>query len=194
VRLVDLADLRAAGTGAAGALPQAVAAVEAVIEAELARYRRWSVSRGVGAALRRLRADAEQVARQEIAAAPAELRPALERAVLRTAHRLAHETTRQLLAAAEDGDAALVTRLATLYAPAVLPPSAGPAPDAPTPPPGALARVAAVGSAVDDADAAAGLGDAFGRRPALDPQRVQLGAGEQPPYQRRVHPADELAV
>jgi glutamyl-tRNA reductase len=171
VRLVDLADLRAAGAGAAGTLAAEVAAVEEVIDAELARYRRWSAARGVGPALRRMREDAEKMARQEIAAAgvPADARPALERAVLRTVHRLTHATTRELLVAAEAGNTALVDRLAGLYAP--------------------VRR-----SAADDPHAAAGLGDPLLGRAALDPHRPQVGSGEQPADQRRVHPADQLAV
>jgi len=168
VRLIDLADLRAAE---APALVAEVAAVEQVIEAELARYRRWAAARGVGAALRRMRADAEEVARQEVARidVPEEDRTVLERAVLRTVHRLTHATTRELLAAADAGDGALVERLAGLYAPA--------------------AR-----SAADDPHAAAGLGDALLGRARLDPHRSQVGAGEQPADQSRVHPADQLAV
>ena len=168
VRLIDLADLRAAE---APALVAEVAAVEQVIEAELARYRRWAAARGVGAALRRMRADAEEVARQEVARidVPEEDRTVLERAVLRTVHRLTHATTRELLAAADADDGALVERLAGLYAPA--------------------AR-----SAADDPHAAAGLGDALLGRARLDPHRSQVGAGEQPADQSRVHPADQLAV
>src|SRR6185437_12876196 len=117
VRLIDLADLRAAE---APALVAEVAAVEQVIDAELARYRRWAAARGVGAALRRMRTDAEEVARQEVARidVPDEDRAVLERAVLRTVHRLTHATTRELLAAADAGDGALVERLAGLYTPA----------------------------------------------------------------------------
>jgi glutamyl-tRNA reductase len=168
VRLIDLADLR---TAAAPALVAELAAVEGVIDAELARYRRWAAARGVGPALRRMREDAEEVARQELARAdvPDEDRASLERAVLRTVHRLTHATTREMLAAADAGDGALVERLAGLYA-------------------------AAARSATDDPDAAAGLGDALLGRARLDPHRRQVGSGEQPADQRRVHPADQLAV
>jgi glutamyl-tRNA reductase len=168
VRLIDLADLRAAG---AGALPDEIAAVEGLIEAELARYRRWQAGRSAAAAVRRMREDAEEVARQEIARAdvPADARPALERAVLRTVHRLTHATTCQLLDAAVAGDTVLVDRLAGRYA-------------APEP------------SAADDPHAAAGLGDALLGRAALDPHRAQLGAGQQAADQGGVHPADQLAV
>jgi glutamyl-tRNA reductase len=168
VRLIDLADLRAAE---APVLVAEVAAVEEVIDTELARYRRWAAARRVGPALRRMRDDAEEVARQEVARAdvPAEVRAAVERAVLRTVHRLTHATTREMLAAAEAGDGALVERLAGLYGPAVR-------------------------SAADDPHAAAGLGDPLLGRAALDPHRRQVGPVEQPADQRRVHPADQLAV
>ena len=168
VRLIDLADLRAAE---APVLLAEITAVEEVIDTELARYRRWAAARGVGPALRRMRDDAEEVARQEVARAdvPAEVRAAVERAVLRTVHRLAHATTREMLAAAETGDGTLVERLAGLYAPAVR-------------------------SAADDPHAAAGLGDPLLGRAALDPHRAQVGPGEQPADQRRIHPADQLAV
>jgi len=168
VQLIDLADLRAAE---APALVAEVAAVEQVIDAELARYRRWAAARGVGAALRRMRTDAEEVARQEVARidVPDEDRAVLERAVLRTVNRLTHATTRELLAAADAGDGALVERLAGLYAPA--------------------AR-----SAADDPHAATGLRDALLGRARLDPHRSQVGAVEQPADQGRVHPADQLAV
>ena len=168
MRLIDLADLRAAE---APALVAEVAVVEEVIDTELARYRRWAAARSVGPALRRMRDDAEEVARQEVARAdvPAEVRAVVERAVLRTVHRLTHATTRELLAAAEAGDGILVGRLAGLYAPAGR-------------------------SAADDPHAAAGLGDPLLGRAALDPHRPQVGPGEQPTDQRRVHPADQLAV
>jgi glutamyl-tRNA reductase len=172
VRLIDLADLRAAE---APALVGEVATVEEIIDTELARYRRWAAARGVGPALRRMREDAEEVARQEVARAAvaedvrAAVERAVERAVLRTVHRLTHATTREMLAAAEAGDGALVERLAGLYAPA--------------------AR-----SAVDDPHAAAGLGDPLLGRAALDPHRPQIGPGKQPADQGRVHPADQLAV
>jgi glutamyl-tRNA reductase len=169
VRLIDLADLRAAE---APALVAEVAAVEEVIDTELARYRRWAAARRVGPALRRMRADAEEVARQEVARADVQdddARAALERAVLRTVHRLTHATTRDMLAAAEAGDGALVERLAGLYAPAA-------------------------SSAVDDPHAAARLGDPLLGRADLDPHGPQLGTGEDPADQGRVHPADQLAV
>jgi glutamyl-tRNA reductase len=167
VRLIDLADLRGAE---APVLAAEVAAVEQVIDAELARHRRWAVGRRVGPALRRMRSDAEEVARQEVARAdvPEDTRPALERAVLRTVHRLTHATTRELLAAAESGDGGLVDRLTGLYE-------------------------AAAGSA-DDPHAASGVGEPLLDRPTLDPQRPEVGAGQQAADQRGVHAADQLAV
>src|SRR4029078_10848470 len=89
VRLSDLPALRAAE---APALVAEVAAVEEVIDTELGRYRRWAAAGGVGPALRRMRADAEQVAREEVARGdvPEDVRAAVERAVLRTVSRLTH--------------------------------------------------------------------------------------------------------
>jgi glutamyl-tRNA reductase len=173
VRLLDLADLRAGGADAVGALAADVAAVEEVIELELARYLRWSVGRSVSTALRRVRGDAEDVAREEIARiagdVPVEIRSALERALFRMAHRLAHGPTRELLAAAEAGDSGLIALLAGLYEH-----------DSP---------VAAAASAPDDPDAAGRF-----RGAALDLQLAQLGAGEHAVHERGVHAADQLAV
>lgn len=119
VRLIDLADLRAGGAGDAGDLADEVAVTEKIIEAELGRYRRWLESRSAAAALRRMRRDAEDVAREELAriagAMPAEVRPLVEQTLLRTVHRLAHGPTRELLAAAQAGDTRLVNILAGLY-------------------------------------------------------------------------------
>jgi glutamyl-tRNA reductase len=173
VRLLDLADLRDGGADAVGALAADVAAVEEVIEIELARYLRWSVGRSVAAALRRVRGDAEEVARQEIARigadVPVEVRSSLERALFRTAHRLAHGPTRELLAAAEAGDTGLVSVLAGLYGPG--------------------SPVGAAASPPHDPDAAGRF-----RGSALDPERPQLGAREHAVDQRGVHAADQLAV
>jgi glutamyl-tRNA reductase len=170
VRLLDLADLRAGGAGAAGALAADVAAAEEILDLELARYLRWSAGRSVAGALRRVRGGAEEVARQELARIggqlPAEVRAPVERALLRTAHRLAHGPTRELLAAAGNGDGDLVAVLAGLYD------------DGPP-----------AGSAADDPDAAGRPG-----RTALDLQRAQLRAFEDAVDERGVHAADELAV
>lgn len=174
VRLIDLADLRADGAGEALALAEDVAAIEAVIETELARYLRWATGQTVGTALRQMRGDAERIALQELDRVahrfPAELRPALERALLTTAHRLVHGPTQELLLAAEAGETGVADVLARLYATRAAQPAPG-------------------GLAVDDADAAA-------RRcaPTLDGKRAQVRALEHALHQRGVHAAHELAV
>ena len=61
------------------------------------------------------------IAREEIAratgGAPSEVRDVVERALLRTVHRLAHGPTRRLLTAAEAGDTDLVNLLGGLFDP-----------------------------------------------------------------------------
>lgn len=119
VRLIDLADLRAAGAGDAAHLADDVAVVEQVIETELRRYIDWLTSRSAAADLRRMRGDAEAVAQEEIAriaiGLPVDVRAAMESALLRTVHRLVHGPTRELLAATKAGDTRLVSVLAGLY-------------------------------------------------------------------------------
>lgn len=119
VRLVDLADLRAAGSLDARLLVDAVATSERVVEQELIRYRRWLLTRTAADAVRRLRADARAVADQEVARSatgqPAEVRALVEQAVSRVVGQLAHGPTRELLAATEAGDPALVDLLAGLF-------------------------------------------------------------------------------
>ena len=119
VRLIDLADLRAGGASDARDLADELAATEAIIEAELRRYRRWLESRSAAASLRRMRHDAEAIASEELAritgAMPAEIRSPIEQTLLRTVHRLVHGPTRELLAAAKAGDTRLVDILAGLY-------------------------------------------------------------------------------
>ena len=119
VRLIDLADLRAGGASDAGDLADELAATEGIIETELRRYLRWLESRSAAASLRRMRRDAEHIAREELAritgGMPAEIRSPVEEAVLRTVHRLVHGPTRELLAAAKAGDTRLVDILASLY-------------------------------------------------------------------------------
>jgi glutamyl-tRNA reductase len=165
VRLIDLADLRAGGAAAAVTFTEHVAEIEAVIEMELARYRRWLAGRSVAVAVRQLRADAHDIARAEISRSGSDLPPdaqaVLERAVTRVARRFAHGATRALLSAAEDGDANLAGLLAGMYA-----------------------------SAAGDAHAAhrRGLG------PLLDPVRLQVGAGDHSAHESSVHAAHELAM
>jgi glutamyl-tRNA reductase len=117
VRLIDLADLRSAGL--AGGLAHDLAAAEEIIEDELRRYLRWLAGRPAAAAVRRMRSGAEEAARQELdriaGELPAEVRPAVERLLLRTVHRLVHQPTLELRAAAEAGDGDLVRVLASLF-------------------------------------------------------------------------------
>jgi glutamyl-tRNA reductase len=119
VRLIDLADLRSAGLAGAGGLAHDLAAAEEIIEDELQRYLRWLAGRPAAAAVRRMRSGAEEAARQELDRAagelPAEVRPAVERLLLRTVHRLVHQPTLELRAAAEAGDGDLVRVLAGLF-------------------------------------------------------------------------------
>jgi len=119
VRLVDLADLRAAGSLDARLLVDAVATSERVVEQELIRYRRWLLTRTAADAVRRLRACARAVADQEVARSatgqPVEVRALVEQAVSRVVGQLAHGPTRELLAATEAGDPALVDLLAGLF-------------------------------------------------------------------------------
>jgi glutamyl-tRNA reductase len=119
VRLVDLADLSAAGSKDARLLVDDMATAERVVEEEFVRHRRWLVTRSAADAVRRLRADAWTVADQEVARTagglPAEVRSLVEQAVSRVVGQLAHGPTRELLAAAEAGDPARVELLAGLF-------------------------------------------------------------------------------
>ncbi|HEY7177435.1 MAG TPA: glutamyl-tRNA reductase [Micromonosporaceae bacterium] len=171
VRLIDLADLRDdAGAGAGDVdLASDIAATEQVIESELRRYLRWLAGQSVAASVRRVRLDAEHIARQELAratgAVPSEVQEAIERALFRTVHRLVHGPTRHLLTAAEAGDTRVVNLLGGLFAD--------------------------VGS--DSASGQANAAAAFGG-PLLDIQRSQVRAADQSAHQRDVHAANEVAV
>ena len=117
-----------------------------------------------------MRSGAEEAARQELDRAagelPAEVRPAVERLLLRTVHRLVHQPTLELRAAAEAGDGDLVRVLAGLFDPAPGQSLAGGDPDA------------------------AGRQ----RRAPFDVQRPDVGAAEQAGHEGLVHPAHQLAV
>lgn len=181
VRLIDLADLRAAGASDAGRLADDVAAAEEVIRVELTRYLRWLTSRSMAADLRRMRGDAEGIAREEIeriaVGLPAEVRSSIESALLKTVHRLVHGPTRELLAAAKVGDTHVVGILAGLYAP--MPSMALPHGRA----------TDAVASPADDAHAATAL-DGL----AFNVVRPKPGAREQTADEGGVHAAHEFAV
>jgi glutamyl-tRNA reductase len=176
IRLLDLADLRALGTGDSADLAGDLAVTEQIIEAELRRYLRWLASLPATTAVRRLRSGAEEIARQELARAgqelPAEARAAAERMLLRTVHRLVHQPTLALRAAAAADDRALVSLLAGLFDPSQ------------------------PGPAGTQAGSGAGEPDAAGRQrhPPLDPQRAQLGAADQAGHEGCVHPAYQLTV
>jgi glutamyl-tRNA reductase len=119
VRLIDLVGLRADGDSDAGDLAGDVAAAEEIIETELRRYLRWLAGRSAAAALRRMRSGAEDIARQELARIagelPAEVRSSMERALLKTVHRLVHKPTLELRAAVAADDSDLVSVLAGLF-------------------------------------------------------------------------------
>ncbi|MFE9694542.1 glutamyl-tRNA reductase [Micromonospora sp. NPDC005806] len=179
VRLIDLADLRAGGASDAGDLADEVAATEEIIEAELGRYLRWLESRSAAAALGRMRRDADDIAREELARIadrmPAEIRLLVEQTLLRTVHRLVHGPTRELLAAATAGDTRLVNILAGLY----------------------NSTSSTSRRAIDDAvSTASDPGATTTRlyRPAFDVQRSQTRAPEQAAEERGVHPAHQFAM
>lgn len=119
VRLIDLAGLRPGGDGQAGDLAGDLAVTEEIIETELRRYLRWLAGRSAAAALHRMRSGAEDIAREELARIagelPAEVHPAMERALLKTVHRLVHKPTLELRAAVEADDGDLVSVLAGLF-------------------------------------------------------------------------------
>jgi glutamyl-tRNA reductase len=178
VRLIDLADLRAGGASAAGDLAEDLAAIEEIIETELRRYLRWLASRSAAAALRRMRAAAENIAREETAripgAMPAGTRSSMEQALLKTVHRLVHGPTRELLAAASAGDTRMVNVLAGLYDIA----------------PSTSRRPAdRVGSPSSDPDTTS-----LSRRPPLHVKRSKTRAAEQTGDECGVHGTHELAM
>jgi glutamyl-tRNA reductase len=178
VHLIDLADLRAAGATAAGDLAEELAATEEIIETELRRYLRWLASRSAAAALRRMRADAENIAREETAriagAMPADTRSSVEQALLKTVHRLVHGPTRELLAAASAGDTRMVNVLAGLFDMA---PSTN------------RRSTDAAGSPSRDPDTAS-----LRRRPPFHAQRSKARAAEQTGDECGVHGTHELAM
>jgi len=178
VRLIDLADLRSGGLSEAGDLADDLAATEEIIETELRRYLRWLAGRSVAAALRRMRSGAEDIAREEMARIagelPDEIRPSVERVMLKTVHRLVHQPTLELRAAAAAGDRDLVRVLAGLFDAT---PSAG-------------------GPTASRTGLPAGESDATARRcrPPLDVKRPNVRAAEQAGHERGVHSAHELTM
>ncbi|HEX5495899.1 MAG TPA: glutamyl-tRNA reductase [Mycobacteriales bacterium] len=121
VNLVDLADLRASGSDDAATLAADVAVAEEILGDELVRFSHWLRARSAVSAVRRLRAQADDVGRQEYdrvaTRLPAEARALLELAVHRTVHRLVHAPTQAMLEAAATGDLDLVETLARALSP-----------------------------------------------------------------------------
>jgi glutamyl-tRNA reductase len=119
VDVLDLDDLRRLTPSGAGGLASEVDLAERLVDHEAARYLRWLATRSAAAAVRRLRADADAVAYEEARRVarqlPAGLQDVVEKAVLRTARRLAHGATTGLLQAAEQGDDDLVAALSEVF-------------------------------------------------------------------------------
>jgi glutamyl-tRNA reductase len=120
VRLVDLEDLRAAGTTDVESMARDVDAAERIVAEEVDRYGRWLAGRAAVAPLRRLRADLEARTAHRIEEAmqgtPEALRPHVEERVRREMRQRGHVPTRQLLEAAAAGDRELVDALAVTFA------------------------------------------------------------------------------
>jgi glutamyl-tRNA reductase len=121
IDLVDLADLRGSGSADAVTLAEDVALAEAIIAAEQFRFNHWLRAQSAAFAVRQLRAQADDVGRQEYdrvaTRLPADARALLELAVHRTVHRLIHAPTQALLEAAATGDRELVDALARALSP-----------------------------------------------------------------------------
>jgi glutamyl-tRNA reductase len=121
VELIDLVDLRGSGSADAATLAADVAVAERVLDAEQDRFGHWLRARSAASVVRRLRAQADDVGRQEYdrvaGRLPADARALLELAVHRTVHRLIHAPTQALLDAAATGDGELVETLARALSP-----------------------------------------------------------------------------
>jgi glutamyl-tRNA reductase len=185
VRLMDLDDLRRAGSAEAGVLAADVDAAEHVVETELARLLRWLHGRSAATAVHRMRATTDAAAAAEMdrvaARIPPELHGLVEQSLLRLARRLAHEPTRQALAAAAAGDQRLVEALSGVFGGPDDQDGAGLAVTA--------VSAAAPSSPADDLDAAPTV-----RAARLGSQRRQRRTGDEAGDERGVHPADQIAV
>lgn len=121
VDLIDLVDLRGSGSADAATLASDVAIAERVLAAEMDRFGHWLRARSAASVVRRLRAQADDVGRQEYdrvaARLPDDARALLELALHRTVHRLIHAPTQALLDAAATGDGELVETLARALSP-----------------------------------------------------------------------------
>src|SRR5262249_3494622 len=177
VRLIDLAGLRSDETAAAGDLSRDLAAAEEIIEAELQRYLRWLAGRSAADAMRRMRTGAETIARQEMARMalelPDETRASVERALIRTVHRLVHKPTVELRAAVQARNDDLVSVLASLFDPT----------------PATSGRCGGPALSADQPDAAVRP-----LRPLLDVQRRNMRTAEQASNERGVHSAHKFTM
>jgi glutamyl-tRNA reductase len=126
VELVDLHDLGQAAASGPGSLVSDIDTAERLVREEAARYLRWLQTRTAADRVRRLRADADAVAREEARRVagrlPLDIQAVVEEALVRTARRLAHGPTVTLLTAAENGDDRLVALLSGLFDGADVPP------------------------------------------------------------------------
>jgi glutamyl-tRNA reductase len=120
VRLVDLDDLRAAGTRDVEAMALDVEAAERIVAEEVDRYVRWLAGRSGVVPLRRLRADLEartaHLVDEEMRRTPEAMRPLVEDRVRRDMRQRAHLPTLRLLEAAAAGDQELVDAIAVTFA------------------------------------------------------------------------------
>ena len=129
VVLLDLADLRADGTGPSLALTRDAEVAASIVEEEVHGFTRWLAGRDVVPMVRALRDDvdayaaaeagrvAADVADELAARLPDEVATALRAAVHRSVRRLAHRPTELLVDAALAGDPATVAAISVLFRP-----------------------------------------------------------------------------
>lgn len=120
VELVDLGDLRGWGTRAADRFTDGLVTAELTVNEHVTGFLGWLAARRAADAVRRMRAGADAAAQDEVRRVLRQLPPEhhdlVRQALTRLAHRLAHEPTMQLRAAAGRGDEATVDLLAGLFA------------------------------------------------------------------------------
>lgn len=120
VELLDLDDLAQHSAEGALSVVRDVERADELVRREADRYLRWLTTRTAAEPVRRLRQDADAVAQDEArrlaGEVPPALRPVVEEALLRTAHRLVHGATRLVLDATEDGRDDLVALLSGVFA------------------------------------------------------------------------------
>ena len=129
VVLLDLADLRADGTGPSLALTRDAEVAASIVEEEVHGFTRWLAGRDIVPMVRALRDDvdayaaaearrvAADVADELAARLPDEVATALRAAVHRSVRRLAHRPTELLVDAALAGDPATVAAISVLFRP-----------------------------------------------------------------------------